>query len=470
MKIVVTGAGGFVGSCLVPILAERGHKVIALQKIASDRKDIITVVTGHLTPDDSLGDFFENADCVVHLAGYAHDLEASDEDALTRYRKTNVGLTEQLAREAAKHGVRRFVFISSVKVMGESSPEGKPLDETDPLSPATPYARSKATAETRLAMVAKETGLEVVILRPPLVYGAAAKANMGKLIQMVARHRMIPVPANGGKRSFIYLGNLADAIRLVVEDGRAGGKTYLVSDGNDKTMKEMIHFLAEGAGRSVITLPIPDILMKLVAAAGDCFYKLTGRSIGFDSTIYRKINAPLQVNIDKIQEQLQWNPPYSLELASIETMTSFQPADIRKTPDHSSTDDIFPAQLLPGAPTATVIIVNYNGGELLTKCVSSVLASSVQVQVIVSDNASTDGSLEYLERTIGANDRLLVLRNKENLGFAGGNNVAIPHATGRYLLFLNPDCIIKPDVVERMAELIQATPGAGHGRLPDSQS
>jgi nucleoside-diphosphate-sugar epimerase len=404
MKIVVTGAGGFVATYLVPMLADRGHKIIALQKTASGRKDITTISTGYLTPDDSLGYLLEGVDCMVHLAGYAHDLVTSDSDALDRYRKTNVELTQRLAQEAAKHGVRRFVFISSVKAIGESSPVDKPFDETTDLDPTGSYACSKADAEKRLAMVAKETGLEVVILRPPLVYGYGAKANMEKMVRMVAQHRLIPVPANGGKRSFIYVGNLADAIRLVVEDERAGGKTYLVSDGNDKTMEEMIHSLAKGAGRSVITVPIPDILMKLAAVAGDCFRYLTGRSPGFDSTVYKKINAPLQVNAEKIRNQLEWSPPYSLELACVESMASFRSADTEKTAENSATAEVLPAPLLPGAPAATIIIVNYNGGDLLTKCVSSVLASSVQVQVIVSDNASADGSLAVSTLWSGQSD------------------------------------------------------------------
>ena len=244
MNIAVTGATGFVGQALCSHLLAHDHAVVPVVRHASGLAG--EVIVGNIDGATDWQPALSGCDAVVHLAARVHVMDDTAHDPLALYRATNTDGTLNLARQAAAAGVKRFVFISSIKVNGEG--RDAPYRETDMPAPEDAYAISKWEAEQGLQQIAADTGLEVVILRPPLVYGPGVKANFLRLLQTVKRGWPLPLGAVRNRRSLLFLGNFVDAIRLCVEHPAAAGQTFLLDDGQAVSTPELIRAVARCHG------------------------------------------------------------------------------------------------------------------------------------------------------------------------------------------------------------------------------
>jgi len=311
-KILLTGASGFVGRGLAVSLMEQGHPVrIAIRspvELAGAEKALITEIDNHT----AWGRHLKGIDTVIHCAGRAHVMNDLFADPLPEYRRINVGGTVNLARQAAKAGARRFIFISTVKVNGEQTLPGQPYSERDAPFPQNPYAISKYEAEQALLDLAKETGLEVVIIRPALVYGSGVKANFFTMLRMVRLGVPLPFGSIENKRSFIYLENLQSLIIRCIAHPKAVNQVFLASDGNDLSTTELLRYCASAMGVSIFLLPIPEswcVLGASMLGQGDAIQRLCGT---------------LQVDISKARKLLGWEPPVSVQAGLQKTVQNLQ--------------------------------------------------------------------------------------------------------------------------------------------------
>lgn len=298
-RILVTGAGGFVGRALCAALRQDKLPCIAAVRRAEGGNGIAEeIAVGDLGPDTDWQAALQGIDCVVHLAARTHVLDDRSPDPLAEYRRINVAVTRKLAQQAARSGVRRFVFLSSVKVNGEST-TSQPFSERDEPRPEDAYGISKREAEEVLRTIGSETGMEIVILRPPLVYGPGVKGNFLRLLNAVARGVPLPLASIDNRRSLVYVGNLVDAIITCIHAPAAAGRIFLVSDGEDLSTPELIRRLATAMGRRPRLLPCPPALLALAA-------RLFSREAAF-----RRLSGSLAVDISALQQTLHWQPRYS---------------------------------------------------------------------------------------------------------------------------------------------------------------
>jgi nucleoside-diphosphate-sugar epimerase len=302
MICLVTGAGGFVGKSLCPTLSARGVNVrVALRSVRGRHHDFDGVLVGVI---DGMTDWsmpLQGASTVVHLAARVHVMNDLSENPLTEFRRVNVQGTLNLARQAAQAGVQRFVFISSIKVNGEVTRPGRPFTARDLPNPVDAYGISKQEAEAGLRDIARQTGMEVVIIRPPLIYGPGVKANFAALMRAVQRGWPLPLGAVHNQRSLVGLDNLVDLIAVCLVHPRAANQTLLVSDGHDLSTPELVRGLARAAGVSARLLPVPVWVLQAGATLlgrGDAVQRLCGN---------------LQVDISQAQSVLDWRPPVSVE-------------------------------------------------------------------------------------------------------------------------------------------------------------
>ncbi len=302
MEILVTGANGFVGQALCERLIELGFGVRSAVRreearlATGTRKTVVGVIDGSTDWTDAL----KGMDCVVHLAARVHVMSDDAKDPLEEFRKANVHGTENLARQAAKAGVKRLVYVSSIKVNGEETSE-HPYSEADAANPQDPYGISKWESEQALHRVAGETGLEVVILRPPLVYGDGVKGNFAQMMKVLRIGIPLPLASVENRRSLIHVGNLIDALILCATHPGASNKTYLVSDGDDVSTPELLRQLGMAMGRPARLFPCPEFFLKLIGS-------LAGRS----AKVSRLLGS-LQVDSSRIRHELGWTPPYTLQ-------------------------------------------------------------------------------------------------------------------------------------------------------------
>ena len=307
-KVLVTGANGFVGKTLCRRLLQGGYAPRAglqsralwpeLQAATPGLSEF--AVIGDLGANPNLNGALENVAMVMHLAARVHIMSDDPVDPWKEYRRVNVEGTEALARAAAEQGVRRMVFVSTAKVNGEST-FGKPFTERDPPDPQDPYAISKWEAEEALWSVATKTGLEIVIVRPPLVYGPGVRANFLRLMRLVERGVPLPLPHTKNRRSLIGVENLADFLARCVSHPGAANETFLVSDGEDVSTRELIARLARALGRSARFLPVPELAVRLAAG-------LVGKKAAAN-----RLFGSLAINSDTAREKLAWKPPVTLD-------------------------------------------------------------------------------------------------------------------------------------------------------------
>jgi len=310
--VLATGADGYVGRALCmrlqqqrcPVREAVRRATSASVSPAADLRDV--VVVGDISRGTEWRPVLQSVDAVVHLAARTHVLHDRAADPLAEYRRINVEGTRRLATAAAAAGVRRFVFLSSIKVNGEQT-TGRPYTEDDLPRPEDAYGVSKWEAEQALHEIAAKTGLDVVILRPPLVYGPGVKANFLRLMQLVARGVPLPLGAVENRRSMVYLGNLVDAIRVCLEAPAAKGRTYLVSDGADLSTPDLVRGIADALGVRPRLLPCP---VRWLEAAG----ALAGRSAQV-----ARLTGSLQIDSSRLREELGWRPPYTVAAGLADT-------------------------------------------------------------------------------------------------------------------------------------------------------
>ena len=316
MRILVTGASGFVGRRLCSNLIEQGHEVIAVVRqqtsvIFENHESLRVVIIDNINAETDWRDVLDSAEVVVHLAARVHVMNETLADAWKAYRKINVGGTERLARAAAIAKVKLFVFLSSIKVNGEVT-QDQPFSSQSAVNPQDPYAVSKWEAEQVLQRISDETGMEVVILRPPLVYGPGVKANYLCLLHWIDRGIPLPLASVDNRRSMIYLGNLVDAMIACIQNPLAVGKTYLISDGEDVSTPDLIRQIANSMHKPDYLWRCPEVILRGVA-------RLAAKSSELD-----RLLSSLQVDSSKIREDLHWVPPYSLEQGIAATVEWFQ--------------------------------------------------------------------------------------------------------------------------------------------------
>ena len=304
MKILITGATGFVGSrTLLKLLARDEHQIVVA--IRRGFPDLpmgcdYCLVEG-LTGSANWAMAFVGVDAVVHLAARVHVMNDTEIDQLAAFRIVNVEGTLNLARQAAAAGVKRFVFLSSVKVNGEVTLHGQLFRAEDEPAPMDLYGVSKMEAEKGLRTLAVETGMEVVIIRPPLVYGPGVKANFAALMRAVQRGWPLPLGAVRNQRSLVALDNLVDFIGTCISHPKAANQIFLVSDGHDLSTSELVRGIAQAAGAPARLLPVPVWALHAGAALmgkGDAVQRLCGN---------------LQVDIAKTRNLLGWAPVVSVE-------------------------------------------------------------------------------------------------------------------------------------------------------------
>ncbi|WP_028634731.1 UDP-glucose 4-epimerase family protein [Pseudomonas parafulva] len=304
LTTLVTGASGFIGGALCVSLDARGAFAIrAAVRVACTAlpPGVEPVSISNLTTSTGWAAALTGVDVVVHAAARVHVMQETATDSLAEFRRVNVEGTLNLARQAAAAGVRRFIFISSIKVNGETSQPGRPLRADDKPAPQDAYGVSKHEAEQGLHALAASTGMEVVVIRPVLVYGPGVKANFLSMMRWVHRGVPLPLGAVHNRRSLVSLANLVDLITTCIDHPAAAGQTFLASDGDDVSLSQLLRALGQAMGRPARLLPVPAALLKTAAS-------LLGRR-----DLAQRLLGSLQVDITKNRELLGWHPPYTLQ-------------------------------------------------------------------------------------------------------------------------------------------------------------
>jgi UDP-glucose 4-epimerase len=301
-KLFVTGATGFVGRALVANLLAAGHSIVAALRSKSllppELRGVERVAFDLQDPASLDPDAFADVDCVVHCAARVHVMTQSAADA-DRFRQSNTVATESLARAAAKAGVRRFIFLSSVKVNGERT-EGAPFTESDRPRPVDFYAQSKLEAELALWRIADAMGLEVVAVRCPLVYGPHASANFLRLVSLVERNWPLPLSLVNNRRSLVGIGNLCSLLEALIDAPALKSRVVMVSDGQDLSLPELIRLIASAMQKPARLFPMPVAILKAAAL-------LTGMK----PEVSRLCDS-LTVDISGTRSALDWSPPMTV--------------------------------------------------------------------------------------------------------------------------------------------------------------
>jgi UDP-glucose 4-epimerase len=313
MNILLTGATGFVGSAVARSLASTGGHALraAVRREHGAIPDVELFQVGDIHGGTEWGSALQDVDVVVHVAGRAHILKETAADSLAEFRRTNVQGTLNLARQAAAAGVRRLVFVSSIKVNGELTRPGRPFQADDSPAPADPYGISKMEAEDGLRSLASGSNLEVVIVRPPLVYGPGVRANFRAMMSWLHRGVPLPLGSINNRRSLVALDNLVDLIVTCVDHSAAANQTFLVSDGEDLSTTDLLRRLARALGSPARLIPCPVALLELGA-------RLTGQQANA-----ARLCGSLQVDIAKTRRLLTWEPQVTVESALRKAAAAF---------------------------------------------------------------------------------------------------------------------------------------------------
>lgn len=311
MKLLVTGGSGFIGRALCAGLSGAGEaELVATVRRPGDSVALgVPATAKELAPDTRWEDVLDSVDVVVHAAARAHVLSGPDSEA--EYRRVNVDGTVCLARQAASCGVRRFVFLSSVKVCGDNTRPGSAFRADERPAPTGAYAVSKYEAEVELARVAEGQGMEVVTIRPPLVYGPGVKANFLNLMRWVYKGYPMPFASVDNRRSFIAVHNLVDLVRVCCVHPLAANETFMAADGEDISTAELVSRLGVALNRPARLVPVPPkLLLALATAAGKRHQA-------------QKLLGNLQVDDRRTRERLDWQPPVSMDEALASTAQHF---------------------------------------------------------------------------------------------------------------------------------------------------
>ncbi|MDC8758866.1 UDP-glucose 4-epimerase family protein [Janthinobacterium fluminis] len=306
-KILVSGANGFVGTALCQALAQRQLPFVAAVRAAATAQHY---AVGELDATTDWSGALDGCTGVIHLAARVHVMQETAGDALRAYRAVNVEATLNLARQARAAGVRRFVFVSSVKVNGEATPR-RPFTGADVPAPLDPYGQSKLEAEQALQAFARESGMELVIVRPPLVYGPGVRANFQRLMGLAHGGWPLPFGAVHNRRSMVSLDNLVDLLLLCSVHPAAPGQVFMVSDGQDVSIAELLRMLATAMGKRARLVPVPAALLGAAAAV-----------LGKSAEAQRLLGS-LQVDISHTRQTLGWRPAVGMQESLNKTVASF---------------------------------------------------------------------------------------------------------------------------------------------------
>lgn len=301
--ILVTGGSGFIGSAVINTALAMGKKVRAsLRHIdANAPANADTVLIGNLDGNTDWSASLKDIEAIIHTAARVHIMHDAAADPLAEFRRVNVEGTLNLARQAAASGVKRFVFVSSIKVNGEATRTGVPFTADDAAAPQDAYGLSKYEAEIGLHQLAAMTGMEIVIVRPPLVYGPGVKANFAAMMRLLSSGLPLPLGAvNGNRRSLVALDNLGDLLLKCIDYPAAVNQTFLVSDGEDLSTTELLRRAGRVMGKQGWLLPVPPKLLQFAA-----------NTLG-KADVAQRLLGSLQVDITKTRELLGWTPPISV--------------------------------------------------------------------------------------------------------------------------------------------------------------
>lgn len=313
MRVLVTGGSGFVGSAVLRRLAAEGHEAVAAVRTppSAPIRGVHYMVGADLIGDGGWQEAVAGVDAVVHAAARVHVMKERSEDPLAEFRRANVEGTLRLARAAADAGVRRFVFLSSIKANGETSEHGMPFRADQEPRPVDPYGISKKEAEDALFGLGRERGMEVAVVRPVLVYGPGVKANFETMMKLLSRGVPLPLGAVEAKRSLVSLDNLVDLVLVCLAHPAAAGEVFLVSDGEDLGVAEMLRRLSAALGRRARLVPVPPRLIALAARAAG------------KASLVQRLCMPLQVDIEPTRRLLGWAPPFGVDESFARTARHF---------------------------------------------------------------------------------------------------------------------------------------------------
>lgn len=314
MKVLLTGASGFVGRGVLARLCQEDDVQIRVAQrgaIVQFPEGVEVALIDGLSVAQSWTPALQGIDAVIHCAARVHVMDELAADPLAEFRAVNVEATRHLAQQAAAAGVRRFVFVSSIKVNGEETTPGRPFTADAEPQPQDPYGQSKLEAERALFEIARQTGLEVVVVRPPLVYGPGVKANFASLMRALQRRLPLPFGSIDNRRSLVARDNLVDLLVLCARHPAAAGQVFLVSDGEDLSTAQLCRGLSRAMGLQPRLLPVPAGLLRLLGL-------LAGRG----QQIQRLLGC-LQVDISATRSRLGWAPPVSVEQALLETVQGY---------------------------------------------------------------------------------------------------------------------------------------------------
>ncbi len=297
---LVTGANGFIGQAVATELIRQKFNVLCATRSAFQLAGAKALIVPDLAMHFDWSGYLAGVDCVIHTAARVHVMAKDDAMAEEIFYKVNVLATLQLAQAAADNGVRRFIFLSTVKVNGEGIEAGKPFTEDDTPNPRDSYSISKYQAEEGLFAIARQTGLEIVIIRPSLVYGPGVQANFASLLTTLQKRIPLPFGSINNRRSLLYIGNLVSLIVLCINHPKAANQVFLAADGCDVSTTELLKACADALGLKAILVPVPQSWLTFGA-------RLTGKQ-----ALAQRLCGSLQVDISKAKRLLGWQPPFSI--------------------------------------------------------------------------------------------------------------------------------------------------------------
>ena len=313
-RVLITGVTGFVGSKLATVIHEKGFVITGAVRSLSESipSFVEQVMVGDIAPNTNWQKSLVSIDVVVHIAARVHVMHDTSSNPLEEFRRINTEATLNLARQAVESGVKRFIYLSSIKVNGEATLQETPFLPDDKFVPTDPYALSKYEAEQELLKIADETQMEIVIIRPPLVYGVGVKANFLSMMKWLYKGIPLPFGAIHNKRSLVALDNLVDLILTCIVHPSAANEVFLVSDGEDLSTTELLNRVAIALGKNPRLLPVNQQLLEL------------GLTMIGKKALAQRLCGSLQVDISKTKKLLNWTPPVKVDEGLRKTAEAFK--------------------------------------------------------------------------------------------------------------------------------------------------